>query len=507
MTAAAAPRRARRPAAPEEARRSAGERPGRLALFAALVAILLWPALWSDGPLAFPDTEAYYQQGGRVIDYLGERLGLESLVTPIERGPEAAEGGSTVVERTGRIPNIRSVPFAIGTNVTVRAMGLMGPVIVLSAITAWLILLAVRHLTLPRAALAALVTAGATTLPFYTSQIMADVTAGWLILIACLIALRSAVGGPGMGGWTTLALLTLAFLSIASHYSHVPLGMALMPALGLLLLVRRRWGLAAAVQAPLLLAMGLNVAVGMFTTGGMSLAPARLPILLARTFADGPGREYMEEACPEAGWTLCEVYDEFPTSVREALWGPDSIIARSSYEQRRAIAREEVPLVLAVLRAHPLEQSAALARNAVLQLGLIGMDDVRLAEIDIESHREAEIELRRLPPGSDVLVLEEVQWAAVAAGLVGLVVALWRGGPGVRPAITLLALGLAANAFVCGGLSAPADRYQGRVIWTLVLLGLALALAPRPTREPEGWFIDRRGRRVRPGSRGAVRRA
>ncbi len=506
MTAAAAPRRARRGArrggGRAEEGRSTGDRLARLALFAALMAILLWPTAWNGGPLAFPDTEAYYEQGGRVIDYVGERLGLDAYVTPIATGLEAAEGGATVVERTGRIPNIRSVPFAIGTNVTVRAVGIMGPVIVLSALTAWLILLAVRHLPPLRASLAALVAAGLTTLPFYTSQIMADVMAGWLILIVCLIALR-----PAMGGRTIAALLTLAFLSIASHYSHVPLGMALMPALGLVLLIRRRWGLAVAAQVPLVLAMGLNVAVGMFTTGGVSLAPSRLPILLARTFADGPGGEYLEEACPDAGWTLCEVYDEFPTSVREALWGPDSITARSTYEQRRAIAREEVPLVLAVLRAYPVEQGLALARNAVAQLGLIGMDDVRRTEIELQGHRDLEMELERLPKDSDLLVLEPVQWGAVAAGLLGLVVALWRGGVGVRAAIALLVLGLVTNAVVCGGLSAPADRYQGRVIWTLVLMGLALALGPREAREPEGWILDRRGRRVRPGARGSVRRS
>ena len=500
MAATAAPRRARRAAGRGAEGRSGADRLARLLLFAALVAILLWPVAWNGGPLGFPDTEAYYEQGGAALDYVGERLGLD-FATPIDTGPGAAEG-ATVVERTGRMPNIRSVPFAIGTNLTVRAVGLMGPVIVLAALTAWLILLAVRHLPPWRAALAALVAAGATTLPFYASQIMADVTAGWLILIACLIALR-----PAMGGWTIAAVLALAFLSIASHYSHVPLGMALMPALGLVLLVRRRWGLAAAVQLPLVLAMGLNVAVGKLTTGGVSLAPARLPILLARTLADGPGGAYLEEVCPEAGWTLCEVYDEFPTSVRDALWGPDSIANRASVEQRRAIAREEVPLVLSVLRAYPVEQGTALARNAVAQLGLIGMDDVRRTEIEIEGHREAEVALERLPRGADVLVMEQVQWGAVAAGLLGLVVALWRGGPGVRPAIALLALGLATNAAVCGGLSAPADRYQGRVIWTLVLLGLALALGPREAREPEGWILDRRGRRVRPGARGSVRRA
>ena len=467
---------------------------GRALLFVALVAILLWPAAWNGGPLGFPDTEAYYEQGGQVLDR------IQSMIAPSP--PEAARTATSATEGDATVYAIRSVPFAAMTNAAIRIAGVMGPVLILSAITAWLILLTVRELTPARAAVVALATAGLTTLPFYTADIMPDVMAGWLILIAALIAWR-----PDLGRWRMAALLTLVFLSIASHYSHVPLGLALMPTLGLVLLLRRRWGLAVAVQVPLVLALMLNVGVGKAAGGGVSIAPSRLPILLARTLADGPGREYLTETCPESGWTLCEVYDEFPSSVRDALWGPDSITARATDPQRRAIAQEEVPLVLAVLREHPVEQGLALARNAALQLGMIGMSDVRLTEIEIESHRDMGLELDHLPKDAPIRVLEWVQLAPVAAGLAGLVVALWRGGPGVRPALGLLLLGLVANAGVCGGLSAPADRYQGRLIWTLVLLGLAFALRRDAARTTEGWVRDRRGRLVRPRARGMVGRA
>ena len=468
----------------------------RALLFVALVAILLWPAAWNGDPLGFPDTTGYYGQGGQVLDR------IEALVLPTpspDPGAPAAAGG----EAGAPVYAIRSVPFSVMTNAAVRIGGVLGPVLILSAITAWLILFAVRELTPGRAALVALATAGLTTLPFYTAQIMPDVMAGWLILIVALIAWR-----PDIGAWRMTVLLTLAFLSIASHYSHVPLGLALLPALGVALLLRpdRRWRLALAVQIPLLLALALNVAVGKAAGGGVSIAPSRLPILLARTLADGPGREYLTETCPQSGWTLCEIYDEFPDSVQVALWGPNSIPARATDAQRRAISQEEVPLVLAVLRAHPVEQGQALLRNAALQLGLIGIRDVRLTQLEIEGPIDMEMELERVPRSSPVWTIEWVQLAAVAAGTVGLAVALWRGGPGVRPAIVLLLLGLVANAGVCGGLSAPADRYQGRLIWTLVLLGLAFALR-RDARAVAGRIVDQRGRLVRPGARGLTRRA
>ena len=339
-------------------------------------------------------------------------------------------------------------------------------------------------------------------MPFYTSQIMADVMAGWLVLIPCLLVLRR------WSVWVTAALLTLAFLAIASHYSHVPLGLALMPALGLALAAQRRWGLAAAAQVPLILALALNIAVGKAATGGISIAPSRLPVLIARTLVDGPGADYLAESCPEAGWTLCEIYDEgeaIPDTTGGALWGPDSVIRRSTDEQRRDIAREEIPFVLAVLRDRPLEQGAAFARNALEQVYSIGLDDVNRTEIELLGPRDLEQTLDRLERRADVRAIEPVQWAAVAAGLAALALAVARGGPGVRPAALLLLLGLGVNAAVCGGLSVPTDRYQGRVVWTLVLLGLALALRPPPRDPRAGWVRDRRGRLVRPGARGTLR--
>jgi hypothetical protein len=94
-----------------------------------------------------------------------------------------------------------------------------------------------------------------------------------------------------------------------------------------------------------------------------------------------------------------------------------------------------------------------------------------------------------------------MQWAAVGAGLLGAALAVAAGGPRVRWALALLALGLIANAAICGGLSAPADRYQGRVVWAVVLLGLAL-MPTRPPGPPADRVPDRRGRLVRRGARG-----
>lgn len=45
-----------------------------------------------------------------------------------------------------------------------------------------------------------------------------------------------------------------------------------------------------------------------------------------------------------------------------------------------------------------------------------------------------------------------------------------------RALLLVLATGLLVNAFIFGGLSAPADRYQARVVWLVPLLALLFTL-------------------------------
>jgi uncharacterized membrane protein YtjA (UPF0391 family) len=51
--------------------------------------------------------------------------------------------------------------------------------------------------------------------------------------------------------------------------------------------------------------------------------------------------------------------------------------------------------------------------------------------------------------------------------------------PDERALLFVVIIGLVANAFIFGGLSAPADRYQARVIWLVPLLALLYVLNRR----------------------------
>ncbi len=481
---------------------------GHLAGIGVLTLLLLWPALWSGAPTAFVDSANYYEGGGEAVGFFLDRTGLDDLFgagpvagAPAETASAGAGGGGA--QATGAANNVRSVPYSVFLNVATRAAGPMAAVLPMALVTAWLIWLMMAPLRPLQRLAAGAVTALATTLPFYAAQIMPDIQAAWLIAIPLVVMRREGILGCPLAG----ALCLAATAAILVHYSHIPLAAASGTALGLWFLWRRRYALAALAQLPLVLALAVNLAISVVMAGAgggggpadaprpagagdrgseapprLSLAPGRLPVLLARLFEDGVAIRYLSETCPGNGFTICEVYDRFPETSRAVLWGKDNVRTRATPAQMRRISAEEMALAWQVLRYDPWAQGWASAGNTVEQILQIGFSEMRFAEYRILGPDEIRIDLQR-PPRGLFPALETVQALSVLSAALALLALVWR-VPEARAPVALLAVGLLANAFVCGALSAPAGRYQGRVIWLVV--AMALALAPLWPRRPPG---------------------
>ncbi|ETX12856.1 hypothetical protein OCH239_15640 [Roseivivax halodurans JCM 10272] len=454
---------------------------------AALTLLLLWPALWWGGPTIYFDSGSYYEAGGEAMNFILDRSGLAELLA--SGGASAAGPGSGGVAEApaGVGSGVRSVPYSVYVNLSIRLFGPAGAVVPMALITAWLLWILLAPIRpVPRFGAGSLVVM-ASTAPFYAAQIMPDIQASWLIAAPLVVMLRG--GAPGRAlAW---ALGIAAMAAVLVHYSHIPLAMATGGTLSLWFAMRRRWRAALLVHAPLAAALAINVAISVVIAGvgstdappasrpeaqedapTISLAPGRLPVLLARLLEDGPALRFLSETCPENGFAICEVYDRFPESSTAALWGPDSIRNRATPDQMRRISEQEMALALKVLARDPLGQFGASAANTAEQLLRFGLEDLRFAHFRQIGPDEIEIEPVQAPPGMFETV-ERVQIGALSLAALGLVFFVLY-VPGARGPITLLVIGLLANAFVCGALSAPAGRYQGRVIWMAVATALAL---------------------------------
>ena len=441
----------------------------KIVLVAVAWLLALSPALWSGDPLTFLDSDNYYISGGEAIDSLrvaaGEWLGIP--VTAAEREAESNQNFG-----------IRSLPYSIFLNATVRMFGLFAPIVITAGFTVWLIMLFTQPLAQrglwQRQAIVVLAVTGGTTLPFYTAQIMPDILAAWLILIPMILVLRT-----DLERWQKIILYAMMGWAIVTHYAHIPLGFAMLVSLAAVFVWRKAWLPVAMCATVFVASMAVNVAISVLApsspSSGPSVAPSRFPIMLARSLEDGPARKYLEEVCPDPRYTLCEIYNEFPKNVGAALWDEDSIYNKATPQQARQIVAEEMDVLWGAFKAYPLEQIQALAGNAWQQLFMVNLNNVIIPDITVTGPSSIVIENTGLGY-TPIKLAEALQLVSIMVAIAGLLL-FWRKlSLAYRLAAALMLIGLIVNAVVCGGLSAPAHRYQGRIIWTLVLMGyMALA--------------------------------
>jgi hypothetical protein len=435
-------------------------------------------------PLIFYDTANYLRTGQSIITRAAERLAELSAPEPETGGAAAAAGAKP----TGGAFPTRSVyysVFAYPSAVALPATGFLTIWLQSLLVTAMIALLLDRRLLGMPGALAgaALGLAALTALPFYVSWLMPDILGAVVVLWALLLV--RGVERLSIAEW--LFVLGAATFALTSHYGFLGLAVGLGGCAVLLLALRQRLSFGAAVlaAAPILLAMAANLAASMLVYNEPSLTPKRFPILLARSLVDGPARWYLKDACPAAGYELCRDIDTLPDTLGSVLWDEDGLMKSRTPDQLDRIRREEIPILLAAFKAYPLQQGWSLARNSVTQLGSIGLADHVWAPLQRDAHGVWE----RFPEDADRTGLDGIGTIHTlvvfgAAAYVALLLFGRKLDPGRREPdlVLMLALALLMNAVVFGGLSAPADRYQGKIAWLVPMLAAMLWLGRRPAR-------------------------
>ncbi|EYD75964.1 hypothetical protein Rumeso_02393 [Rubellimicrobium mesophilum DSM 19309] len=431
--------------------------------------------LATGGYLVFTDTLSYIS-GGDIIWRMGRHL-LRSLMGIREAVGESAQ---SMVNDKGEPYVVRSFAYSLFTLVAGASIWPAGFAILQTAATLWasFALIGPEAITRPgRLVLTFLYLATASTLPWFAVYLMPDLLAAAIVIYAAILVRRF----DDLRTWQQIALGAIASFAIIAHYGHVPLAVGLF---GFVLIWRgvgrrltRRVILAGLI--PILFSPLANLSASSLVLDTPSTTPLRLPVLLARSIADGPARWYLEEACPDAALVMCEVYGKDIPDIGEFLWG-DSGISSLTPEQLEGIRAEESTILLSAFRRYPLEQTESLLGNSARQIVSVGTDQISVATWDEQG------DLIFAEPGAQGLRIVEAfdpvtvvgTWAAAAVILL-----LWAMGRLGRHELELLAIvvvGLLINAAIFGGLSAPVDRYQSRVIWLIpALAGLFLTTSNR----------------------------
>ena len=442
-----------------------------------LSVLLSWPMLLTSGPLIYFDTSTYYGDGAQMAAYIQRAFAEFFPATPEPGGGGTGTSDGAASEGV----KLRSVAYSLFFFVSAQsALGLLLTTVLQTAITLWTLLALIppgSRFDMPQLALGGLFVTVTTTLPWFAAYAMPDIL-GAAVLLVYAIALRRLDSLP-IGA--VIVLILVGAFAVASHYGHFPLAAALACLVLLWRLIGRRLTVLsfAVCLLPIVIPAGANFTTSQAALDEGSIAPKRLPILLARSLADGPAAWYLNEACPEAGYAMCELFDVMPENVGVFLWTEDGL-AGATPAQLDRIRDEEIPVLLAAFRAYPVAQLRSLFGNAMLQIVRVGTGQLIPQDAtDEDGHLRTEL------AQSDPVIAAFDRITLVATGLAAIVLLMamviapptrvW------REAVWVVLFGLLANAGVFGGLSAPVDRYQSRIVWLLPVL-LVLILTCRDAR-------------------------
>ncbi|WP_156840027.1 hypothetical protein [Novosphingobium aquimarinum] len=469
--------------------------------------LLLIPGLLNQEPFLYRDTTTYYKGAETgIVRLLGDRfsLGEPALADPATVDPArnlpTVDGGALTSVDDGVVIAGRSVYYGV----LVYAALWLGSLFYLAALQALIVSYVVHAffrvlmpqaltLFLPLLALLSL----ATPLGYFTNLIMPDILAGAAIVIVAILLTRFAV----LGLFDRVCLLAILVLALLGHSSHLLL-VGLMLGLGIVLVARHGWR---RLRDPALLLIASALLVGFAGEQAFNFAarqmlgsaPLRLPHLSAHLVEMGPGTEYLDEHCPEAGFAICADRAKFPIVWTNFLFNPDprnGVFAVADAPRKRAISDEQVRFAFAVLADRPLETMGGFSLSFLEQLGRFKLDELYYDADSFQTFatRLPASEFRRVArsaaAGHGVIEdwLTGSTYLVVLASLAIIAAMQWRlwrsqraiGGDLIT-ASWLILFGVVANAAVCGIIASPFDRFQARVIWLVPLAALALAMAWR----------------------------
>jgi hypothetical protein len=323
-----------------------------------------------------------------------------------------------------------------------------------------------------------------TTLSWLTSILLTDIFCGLSVMALYLLLMRAEV----LLHWERIGLIVLVAVAAATHSATLAVLMALQAAAMLLWLVRRdriparRLGdgiFALALGALMVFSADYAVAKRLaWTPGGFALS-------FGRMLQDGIVNKYLDEHCPDPRLKLCAYKDELPRDADKWFWGSPLFNKLGRFEglgdEMQTIATRalieyprlqfETALIATGRQLIDVHTGEGVVAWVMHSYGIIDRFAPQLVPA-MHAARQQKYEL-------SFKTINDIHYPLALLCMASLPVLLllaWRGVVaaeiGELAAVCMLAL--LANAFICGALSDPHDRYGARMVW---LAGFTVALA------------------------------
>ncbi|MBR1066093.1 hypothetical protein [Bradyrhizobium liaoningense] len=360
-----------------------------------------------------------------------------------------------------------------------------------SLATLWLLQLTLRVLGLMqtfRFIAISLVLILSTALPWLASMLLTDIFAGLSILSLFLLV----VGASRTSGLEKISLFAFTAFAAATHSATLGVlfglcaaGWMVRPFLG------ARLPLAGLAQASLTIVAGglMLVSANHALSSKWGWTPGGYGVAFGRMMQDGIVARFLSDHCPREHYRLCPYRDQLPATADEFLWGKSMFNTLGRFE---GMNDEMGYIVVHSLADYPAWQAGAALRAMGQQLLHVATGEGTSVWIGhtygiIERYIPAQVApMRAARQQNHGLDFDHVNWLHVPVALASMLalVGLLAHALASRRLddLTLLAatvaLALLGNAFICGVISGPHDRYGARMVWVATFVVL-MALARR----------------------------
>jgi hypothetical protein len=362
-----------------------------------------------------------------------------------------------------------------------------------SLATLWLLQLTLRVLGLMqtfRFVAISLLLILSTALPWLASMLLTDIFAGLSVLSLFLLV----VAGSRTSVLEKISLFVFTAFAAATHSATLGVllglcvaGWMVRPLLG------RQLPIAGLAQASMTIVAGglMLVSANHALSGKWAWTPGGYGVAFGRMMQDGIVARYLNDHCPRERYKLCPYRNELPATADEFLWGKSMFNTLGRFE---GMNDEMGTIVVHSLTDYPAWQAGAALRAMGQQLLHVATGEGTNGWIPhtygvIERYIPAQVaQMRAARQQHWAVNFDDVNWLHVPvalASMLALVVLLALSLRNRRlDDLTLLAatvgLALLGNAFICGVISGPHDRYGARMVWVatfVVLMALARRLS------------------------------
>lgn len=324
-----------------------------------------------------------------------------------------------------------------------------------------------------------------TALPWLASMLLTDIFAGLSVLSLFILVLH----GDKISAIEKILLFAFTAFAGATHSATlaVLLGLCCVGWIAQPFL-RARIAVSGLVQGSLTIVTGaiMLLAANFALSGQLAWTPGGYGVAFGRMLQDGIVAQYLHDHCPEQRLKLCPYRNQLPPTADDFLWGHSMFDKLGRFQ---GLNDEMGFIVLHSLAEHPVWQAEAATIATAQQLFHVATgegSDVWLPhtygiiERYIPKQAARMHAARQQHRGIDFTA---VNWIHVPVALASLLLIIAIVTSAIRRRrlddLTLLAatvgFALLGNAFICGVISGPHDRYGARMVWIATLTALIAA--------------------------------